>query len=228
MPVDVGDGGDRQVDLGTQDHEGEADGHDPGDRDLASGCSPHCPVTRSDRLVRQKKATSTIKVANGAMMRIWLRQAEQAPSRRHVTPPPAKLVLADGLAGEFVHDARPSSSPTMRSASDSTVSGSVDSTTTPHALIAQPFDDAHHVLLGADIHAARRLRSAPAPWAARSATWRAPPSAGCRPTGCRAASRPSAAGSDSDWTCRRAMSFSTAGRSSRRPMRPSTLIDMFL
>ena len=33
---------------------------------------------------------------------------------------------------------------------------------------------------------------------------------------------------DSDWTCRRAISFSTEGRSSRRPMRPSTLIDMFL
>ena len=31
---DVGDAGDREVDLGAQDHEGEADGDDAGDRDL--------------------------------------------------------------------------------------------------------------------------------------------------------------------------------------------------
>ncbi len=56
----------------------------------------------NDRLVRLKKATSTIRVANGAMMRIWLRRKSPiaAMSRRL-----QKLVLAHGLAGEFVHDA---------------------------------------------------------------------------------------------------------------------------
>src|SRR4029450_3827320 len=55
-----------------------------------------------DRLVRQKKATSTIRVANGAMMRIWLRRktAIAVMSRRL-----QELVLAHALAGEFAHDA---------------------------------------------------------------------------------------------------------------------------
>src|SRR4029450_3848198 len=53
-----------------------------------------------DPLVRQKKATSTIRVANGAMMRIWLRRKTPIAvmSRRL-----QKLVLADGAPREFVH-----------------------------------------------------------------------------------------------------------------------------
>ena len=45
----------------------------------------------------------------------------------------------------------------IRSASDSTVSGSVDSTMIAEPLGAQVPDDIDHVVLGADIHAARRL-----------------------------------------------------------------------
>ncbi len=45
----------------------------------------------------------------------------------------------------------------IRSASDSTVSGSVEITTTPTPWSRKPPDDLHHILLGADIHAARRL-----------------------------------------------------------------------
>src|ERR1043166_8445818 len=54
-----------------------------------------------ERLVRQKKATSTIRVANGAMMRIWLRRkpAIAVMSRRL-----QKLVLAHDLPGKFAHD----------------------------------------------------------------------------------------------------------------------------
>src|SRR5215208_7572201 len=55
----------------------------------------------NDRLVRLKKTTSTIRVANGAMMRIWLRRKTPIAvmSRRL-----QKLVLAHALAGEFAHD----------------------------------------------------------------------------------------------------------------------------
>ena len=45
----------------------------------------------------------------------------------------------------------------IRSASDSTVSGSVESTMIADALLAQAAHDAHHVFLGADVHAAGRL-----------------------------------------------------------------------
>ena len=45
----------------------------------------------------------------------------------------------------------------MRSASDSTVSGSVESTMMASPLRAQVADDVDDVVLGADIHAAGRL-----------------------------------------------------------------------
>ena len=45
----------------------------------------------------------------------------------------------------------------MRSASESTVSGSVETTMIADPLLAQAAHDAHDVLLGADVHAARRL-----------------------------------------------------------------------
>src|SRR6266540_1697445 len=51
-----------------------------------------------DRLVRLKNATSTIRVTNGAMMRIWLRR-KTVMSRRL-----QELVLAHGLPGEFADD----------------------------------------------------------------------------------------------------------------------------
>src|SRR4030095_7472487 len=56
----------------------------------------------NDRLVRLKKITSTIRVANGAMMRIWLRRkiAIVVMSRRL-----QELVLAHGLPCKFAHDA---------------------------------------------------------------------------------------------------------------------------
>src|SRR5215510_4044189 len=105
-----------------------------------------------ERLVRLKKATSTIRVANGAMMRIWLRRkAPIAVMSRRLQ----KLVLAHGAPREFVHDApllhhhdaigqRQYGLGLGRQHDDA------------HALVAQPFDDAHDILLGADIHAARR------------------------------------------------------------------------
>src|SRR5215510_10704125 len=55
-----------------------------------------------ERLARLKNTTSTIRVTNGAMMRIWLRR--KAPntvmSRRL-----QQLVLAHGPVGELAHDA---------------------------------------------------------------------------------------------------------------------------
>src|SRR4029453_7360020 len=55
-----------------------------------------------DRLGGVQKNTSTIRVANGAMMRIWLRRktAIVVMSRRL-----QELVLAHGLPCKFAHDA---------------------------------------------------------------------------------------------------------------------------
>src|SRR5262245_22139840 len=106
-----------------------------------------------ERLVRLKKATSTISVANGATMRIWLRRkaAIAVMSRRL-----QKLVLAHRLAGEFAHD------PPLLHHHDTVGQrqhglGLGRQHDDAHAPVAQPLDDAHDVLLGADIHAARRL-----------------------------------------------------------------------
>src|ERR671910_3297698 len=106
-----------------------------------------------DRLVRLKKATSAISVANGAMMRIWLRRktAIAVMSRRL-----QELVLAHGLAGEFPHD------PPFLHHYDAVGQGQHGlglgrQHDDAHPLLAQALDDAHDVLLGTDIHAARRL-----------------------------------------------------------------------
>src|SRR4051794_27333761 len=100
----------------------------------------------NERLVRLKKATSTIRVANGAMTRIWLRRKGPIAA---ISRGLQKLILAYCPAVELVHDAplfhhydsvgeRQNRLGLGRQHHDT------------HALIAQPFDDAHHVLLGAD------------------------------------------------------------------------------
>ena len=64
---DVGDGGDRQIDFGAQDHEGEADGDDAGDRNLGQDVA---------EIVERRKG--------GAGGREEAEQADQRQERRDV------------------------------------------------------------------------------------------------------------------------------------------------
>src|SRR6185295_17213827 len=95
----------------------------------------------NDRLVRLKKATSTIRVANGAMMRIWVRRKEaMAVMSRRLQ----EFVLAHALACEFPHD-------TAFLHDDDAVGERQDGLglgrehDDAHPAIAQALDDAHDV-----------------------------------------------------------------------------------
>ena len=107
--------------------------------------------------------------------------------RVHASRRRQQAVLADRLARRIRGTISPLFITRMRSASDSTVSGSVETTTIADALVAQAAHDPHHVVLGADIHAARRLAQHQHLGQIGQPFRRAPPSAGCRPTARRAA-----------------------------------------
>ena len=129
---------------------------------------PRLSSVAKEGLASRRKRRGQIRVTNGAMLRIWSRRKAQPPRGRcrrrpsHCSPwssPSRRLqqaVLADRLVGEFARPSRPCFITRMRSASDSTVSGSVESTMTaiPWSRRARTISD---VVLGADIHAARRL-----------------------------------------------------------------------
>ena len=74
----VGDRGDREVDLGAEDHEGEPDRDDRRSPRPASGCCRDCRALRRRGCAALKKATRQSSVTNGAMLRIWRAQ----PARR--------------------------------------------------------------------------------------------------------------------------------------------------
>src|SRR5438874_2012626 len=108
-----------------------------------------------DELAAPKKTIRAISVTNGAMLRIWLRR--NGP----IIPPRSSCrlqqpVLADRFAGEFVHN------PALLHHHDAVGERQHRLGLGRHhddgeTLVAQATHDAHHVVLGPDIHAARRL-----------------------------------------------------------------------
>ena len=175
------------------------DRHDAGDGDLSQDIGEVVAGGEGGAGKGEEHARGTSSVANGATLRIWLRsQMRSVPARGaralvaarpdrtrcHLIPHAAssKLVLADRRLRRIRGRSRPFFMTRMRSARDSTVSGSVDTTTMANSpgragrarcAPRRPWPR-HPCRVSA--------RSAPAPWADRSAIWRAPPSAGCRPT----------------------------------------------
>ena len=126
-----------------------------------------------DGLGALKNATSTTRVNSGAMLRSWSRGS--CLSRPPPWPavgvstlhrPPHAAASRRSLLDRLVANSRatvPLLITMMRSARDRTVSGSVESTRTPTPCSLQRLHDADHVLLGADVHAARRLATGSAP-----------------------------------------------------------------
>ena len=64
----VGDAADAEIDLGAQDHEGQPDGDDAGDRDLREDVVQIAEVAK-DGLATLKKTTRQSSVMKGAMLR---------------------------------------------------------------------------------------------------------------------------------------------------------------
>ena len=146
---DVGDAGDRQVDLGAEDHEGEADGDDAGHRHLGQdvaeiverrkgGAGGGEEAGEADQRQERRDVAHLRAQERARCLRGRLRSAAdcRAVTGRHVVSPSRRFqqaVLADRLVANSRTTA-PRLSTMMRSASDSTVSGSVDSTMTASPL----------------------------------------------------------------------------------------------
>src|SRR5262249_36797922 len=106
-----------------------------------------------ERLATLKNTSRTIRVTNGAMMRNWLRMKAMAAviSGRLQQP-----VLAHGFACELAHDAPlPHDHDAIGQRQHALGLGRQHDDA--QVLLAQTFDDSHHIFLRADVHAARRL-----------------------------------------------------------------------
>jgi len=141
---DVGDARDRQVDLGAEDHEGEADGDDARDRNLGSGCCRHWSSVANEGLATAKKPLRHMSVRNGADVahlgaqhgpRTCAGRVRSAAETVTLSPvtiwSPSRASSRRSLLIASLLNSRttvPRLRTMMRSASDRTVSGSVEST----------------------------------------------------------------------------------------------------
>ena len=76
---DVGDGGDREVDLGAEDDEGEADGDDARHRNLGQDVAEIVERRKGWAGEGKRKQRGRISVRNGAMLRIGERRKGPTP-----------------------------------------------------------------------------------------------------------------------------------------------------
>src|SRR3954468_14146331 len=125
------------------------------------------PQVAKDGLRPLNSATSTISVAKGARLRSWARSRNHSGSRagravvtgvdmRSPSSGGQQPVLADRLVREFPgHPAAPHDQDAVGEREHRLRLGGGDEDGDP--LRPQPADDPHHVVLGADIHAAGRL-----------------------------------------------------------------------
>src|SRR5260221_6800415 len=127
------------------------------------------PSVAKDGLAALKNTTRKSSVRNGAMLRSWPRSQRARPPvaagarsaacpviRSRASGGGKEAILADRLAGELAHDrALLHDDDAVGEGEHGLGLGRDDDDA--DALIAQPAHDLDHVVLGADIHAARRL-----------------------------------------------------------------------
>ncbi len=219
MPVALATLATDQIDLPAQDHEGQADRDDPGDRDLRAGCWPGCPSVAKDGAGEVKKTTSRAAsraarccaAGCGARSTAW-----HAHGRRILMQAASSRSLLTVLAGEFpddlaaLHDEDPVGQRQHR------LGLGGRTTTMPCRASRRPRTIRSTSSLAPT--SMPRVGSLSSEHAGRMgrATWPAPPSAGCRPTARRAGRSTSGGRIRERRHLPAAMSRSRAGRSHRR------------